>query len=314
MSKYKLMDIFESFKDDLSSEEKERYDMLTSDDKDKLERIKALMDKEKVNIEKDAKKSMGMLKEMDLEVSQRIEGLLNMGMKNKFLDMGMDLIQDVLEEDEFDINDIISHLAYELGQHYDSFARQGDRLAGMEEGYDSEENLDEKKGKDTDYSVELLVPTVAYDVESGELADSPYAFATEDEIESGEADVTTYTDGGELDSFVFDNDYEQAVNFAERYPKLIKINSGDSIAEKKGKDTSVKDLLGKIEKHLKGSDRNFQDSEIEMYIDSLKRDIKRGEFDGVESVSMEDHEEDLFNMIADKSLQEHFGRFMKDYQ
>ena len=90
--------------------------------------------------------------------------------------------------------------------------------------------------EETDYSVELLVPLVAYDVESGELADSPYAFATEDEIESGEADVTTYTDGGELDSFVFDNNYEQAVNFAERYPKLIKINSGDSITEKKGKD------------------------------------------------------------------------------
>jgi len=239
MSKYKLMDIFESFKDNLSPEEKERYDMLTSDDKDKLERIKALMDKEKVNIEKDAKKSMGMLKEMDLEVSQRIEGLLNMGMKNKFLDMGMDLIQDVLEEDEFDINDIISHLAYELGQHYDSFARQGDKLAGMEEGYGNED---------------------------GDKDDSP----TEKETEK--------------------------MRFKEE------------------KDTSVKDLLDKIGKHLKGSDRNFQDGEIEMYIDSLKRDIKRGEFDGVESFSMEDHEEDLSNMIADKSLQEHFSRFMKDYQ
>ena len=76
----------------------------------------------------------------------------------------------------------------------------------------------------------------------------------------------------------------------------------------------VDELLSKIEKHLKGSDRNFQDNEIEMYIDSLKRDIKRGEFDGVESISMEDHEEDLENYIADKSLQEHFGRFMKDYQ
>lgn len=90
--------------------------------------------------------------------------------------------------------------------------------------------------EETDYSVELLVPLVAFDVESGELADSPYAFATEDEIESGEADVTTYTDGAELDSFVFDNDYEQAVYFAKRYPKLIKINSGNSVAEKKGKD------------------------------------------------------------------------------
>lgn len=73
-------------------------------------------------------------------------------------------------------------------------------------------------------------------------------------------------------------------------------------------------LLDKIRKHLKGSDRNFQDNEIEMYIDSLDRDIKRGEFDGVESISMEDHEEDLENYIANKSLQEHFGRFMKDYQ
>ena len=69
-------------------------------------------------------------------------------------------------------------------------------------------------------------------------------------------------------------------------------------------------LLDKIRKHLKGSDRNFLDKEIEAYIESLKRDIKRGEFDGVESASMEDHEEDLLNYIADRSLQEHFKRFM----
>ena len=79
-------------------------------------------------------------------------------------------------------------------------------------------------------------------------------------------------------------------------------------------DDSVKDSLDKISNHLKGSDRNFQDGEIKMYIDSLKRDIKRGEFDGIESISMEDHEEDLGNYIADRALQEHFGRFLKDYQ
>ena len=69
-------------------------------------------------------------------------------------------------------------------------------------------------------------------------------------------------------------------------------------------------LLDKIRKHLKGSDRNFLDKEIEAYIESLKRDIKQGEFDGVESASMEDHEEDLLNYIADRSLEEHFKRFM----
>ena len=69
-------------------------------------------------------------------------------------------------------------------------------------------------------------------------------------------------------------------------------------------------LLDKIRKHLKGSDRNFLDKEIEAYIESLKRDIKQGEFDGVESASMEDHEEDLLNYIADRALEEHFKRFM----
>ena len=75
------------------------------------------------------------------------------------------------------------------------------------------------------YSVELLVPEISFDVESGELADSPYEFATEDEIESGEADVTTYTDGDELDEYVFGRSYEQALHFAKEYPHLIKINT-----------------------------------------------------------------------------------------
>ena len=49
------------------------------------------------------------------------------------------------------------------------------------------------------------------------------------------------------------------------------------------------------------------ESEIEMYMDSLR---KSGDsFDDVE-----DYVEDFKNYIADKSLQEHFGRFMKDYQ
>ena len=79
--------------------------------------------------------------------------------------------------------------------------------------------------EEVDYSIELLVPEVAFDVESGEMSDSPYEFATEDEIESGEADVTTYTDGDELDEYVFGRSYEQALHFAKEYPHLIKINT-----------------------------------------------------------------------------------------
>ena len=77
--------------------------------------------------------------------------------------------------------------------------------------------------EEVNYSVELLVPEVAFDVESGELADSPYEFGTEEEIEDGEVDVTTYEDGDELDEYVFGRSYEQALDFAKRYPNLIKI-------------------------------------------------------------------------------------------
>ena len=78
--------------------------------------------------------------------------------------------------------------------------------------------------EEINYQIELLVPEVAFNVESGELADSPYEFATEDEIENGEADVTTYTDGDELDEWVFGRNYDNALDFAKRYPNLIKIN------------------------------------------------------------------------------------------
>lgn len=98
-------------------------------------------------------------------------------------------------------------------------------------------------------------------------------------------------------------------DFEREQRMQLSMREDESIEESDNPEVDA--LLDKIRKHLKGSDRNFQDGEIEMYIDSLNRDIKRGDFDGVESISMEDHEEDLENYIADKALQEHFGRFMK---
>ena len=68
---------------------------------------------------------------IDREVAGRIEGLLNIPMKQKFLDAGMDLIQDLLEDEPFFISDVIEHLATELEKYYDGFLDQGDRLADM---------------------------------------------------------------------------------------------------------------------------------------------------------------------------------------
>tara|TARA_R110001592_G_scaffold34653_3_gene118917 strand:- start:838 stop:1713 length:876 start_codon:yes stop_codon:yes gene_type:complete len=291
MSKYKLMDIFESFKDNLSPEEKERYDMLTSDDQDKLERIKALMDKEKVNIEKDAKKSMGMLREMDLEVSQRIEGLLNMGMKNKFLDMGMDLIQDVLEEDEFDINDIVSHLAYELGQHYDSFERQGAKLAGMEEGYGNEDG--DKDDSPTEKETEKMRFKEDMDMDY----DGMYAYL--DLIRRAGKDFMNK--GYIMKEFGLDSGEARGVlgKYASQFEEYedVEIKEMDDKTE-----VSMKDII----KALK-NDAKATDSEIKQYMASVKKEDDK--FDDVDG-----YVEDFKNYVEDKSLQEHFGRFMKDYQ
>lgn len=95
---------------------------------------------------------------------------------------------------------------------------------------------------------------------------------------------------------------------------------GDRVAEEK--DTSVEDLLSKIRKHLENKfEDRYRKFEYDLYIDSLERDIKRGEFDGVESIPMSDHEDDFVTYIDEKSeleenkaLKEHFGRFLKNYQ
>ena len=61
-----------------------------------------------------------------------------------------------------------------------------------------------------------------------------------------------------------------------------------------------------IAKALK-DDAKATDSEIKQYMASVK---KAGDkFDDVD-----DYVEDFKNYVADKGLQEHFGRFMKDYQ
>lgn len=61
-----------------------------------------------------------------------------------------------------------------------------------------------------------------------------------------------------------------------------------------------------IVKALK-DDAKATDSEIKQYMASVKK--AGDEYDDVD-----DYVEDFKNYVADKSLQEHFGRFMKDYQ
>ena len=170
------------------------------------------------------------VEEVSSRVGSRIEGLLNIPMKQKFLDAGMDLIQDLLEDDQFFIPDVIEHLAIELEKYYDGFLDQGDKLAGMTESDDF--NFDMKVDKDYDEGLE---------------------------------------------------DIEEALPKFKGVPPM-------------------KDIV----KALK-NDAKATDSEIKQFMASVKK--AGDEFDDVD-----DYVEDFKNYVADKALQEHFGRFMKDYQ
>jgi hypothetical protein len=132
-----------------------------------------------------------------------------------------------------------------------------------------EKNL-QKEEETTNYSVELLVPEVSFDVESGALADSPYEFGTEEEIEDGEVDVTTYEDGDELDEWVFGRSYEQALRFAKEYPNLIKINTGELKEDEDRFVASSMEDLEQVIRNLAHTANISEDEALEMAIRKLE--------------------------------------------
>ena len=208
----------------LSPEEKERFDQLSTDDQLKLQAIFQMMKDEKdamkenneaVELAVERSEEAAGIKEarefapINRKVSTRIEGLLDIGAKKKFLDAWEDLYYDLVDDEPFDLEDVVAYLSNEMGNA-------------------------------------ILGDPVIDDFEQEEFT----AFSDEDSIE----------------------------------------------------EVKNRDIRTALKQDAKGTD-----AEIDSYFTSL---IKAGdEFD-----TMEDYVEDFQNYIADKSLQEHFGRFMKDYQ
>mgnify|MGYP000391794344 CR=1 FL=1 len=205
----------------LSPEEKERFDNLSTSDQLKLEKIFSIMKDEKDkaneifttdggsedsvdNIDKVASPSakgkgydssmsaqskesgdeMSQITQttkpmyearVDRDVAERIEGMLSIPLKRKFLDSFMDLWQDLIEEDPFYAEDVINHLNNEMHKEIDGYQAVGDKLAGLEE--DSvEEGYEDTKGKAlypilkaganaTGDEVEMYVKSLAKDIE-----------------------------------------------------------------------------------------------------------------------------------------------------
>ena len=202
----------------------ETFDMDMSDDLGAFMASKMEEGNKKEDMEEGKKQEKEEVKEVriDRDVAQRIEGMLSIPLKRKFLDAFMDLWQDLIEEDPFYAEDVINHLNNEMHKEIDGYQAMGDRLAGMEEG--------------------AMQPGEA-DLEAGETGN-----------------MDAFTEGKGVD-----------------FIRALKV------------------------------DANGTKLEIKSYLESLKRSGDK--FD-----SVDDYVEDFKNYVADKALQEHFGRFMKDYQ
>ena len=146
----------------------------------------------------------------------------------------------------------------------------------------------------------------------------------------------------EKDAFNFDMkadaDYDEGLedmeesfdSLAKKLDKQKGINKDEaakiagSIAAKKaagaGKGPTAKQKKRMSEGILKDvvlaivKDTNATNPEVQMYIDSLTKDIKLNGKESYSDYEIDDYIEDFKNYISDKALQEHFGRFMKDYQ
>ena len=99
----------------------------------------------------------GRYASIDGEVANRIEGFLNIPMKKKFLDAWEDLFYDLVDDEPFDMEDVLAHLNNEMGKVIDGNQMAGDRLAlGMDDfeqeeftAIDEEETVTEDKMIDT---------------------------------------------------------------------------------------------------------------------------------------------------------------------
>jgi hypothetical protein len=96
-------------------------------------------------------------------------------------------------------------------------------------GYDFLAELEGMLDDEEEFSVTLLVPTVYYNPETGELAKTPSAFGADSELE--DMGITNYSDGDELIEWVFDGSLEKAKYFEKEYPGLFKVEGAINEAE-----------------------------------------------------------------------------------
>ena len=107
------------------------------------------------------------VKEVTSREGARIEGLLSIPLKSKFLEAFQDLYFDLVEEDPFMAEDVVDHLGIEMLKHLDAIQAQGDSLAGLDQqeftAIDEDEMSDDEK-RYTDTVAKMLKDRILKDI------------------------------------------------------------------------------------------------------------------------------------------------------
>ena len=98
------------------------------------------------------------------------------------------------------------------------------------------------------------------------------------------------------------DEFDDIDDYVEDFKEYISSKSLDETGNTHIKEKKKVDFIRALK-----IDANGTSIEIKSYLESLKQSGDK--FD-----SVDDYVEDFKNYVADKSLQEHFGRFLKDYQ
>jgi BMFP domain-containing protein YqiC len=271
--------------------------------------IKEDKDKEPRDGVKSAAAKLGMkpkhVKEVSSREGSRIEGLLSIPLKSKFLEAFQDLYFDLVEEDPFMAEDVVDHLGIEMLKHLDAIQAQGDKLAGMDQqeftAIDEKDtfNFDMKADADYDEGLEDIEEALPKFKGVPPMRDIVKALkndakATDSEIKQFMASVKKAGD-----------EFDDVDDYVEDFKNYV----ADKALQEAQYAPEVVDRIEMVRKALFDTSK-FSQMEIESYVKSLLRDFDKGDFEAYDDYEADDYVKDMNNYIADKALQEHFKRFM----
>jgi len=306
MSKYNLVDLLEGMSNDEWEAAKEADRLEAHPDRDKIKAIQAMIAKER-----DAKKDV---KEMTGEAYDRIDGLTNQVLKQQFLIKFSEIYEDMVEAgDMFDVSDVIQYLTSQMQEFAaDTRMDQGGMMESTgpsdksepEDDVDNVDNLSSPDAKGKGYDAAVKATSDQDNEEERDDAGVPPMYT--------EAKRDKFNDLADKDD---DIPADKKEIWAKVYRMLDKGATFDQVKKYITEDDS--NDLGKKLSQVMFKLQDDPKEYVKLYMDSVARDIQRGDKAQYDEMSVEDMIEDYQNYIADKSmaeLKDHFGRFMKDFQ